>query len=484
MDIRPQPLREWLLIGAMLTVAWLPHVLVGIALTIASLVFHTPWTLVWLVGMFMAGATRGFIGRDRLPGRAVRPEDEPELVALVQDVAERVGFREPLLVRIVPDVDASMGPAKVGGVRTYVLLLGLPLLRMLTDAQLASVVAHELAHVHHARDRRTNALRFARACLADRTDSRFRPFGPLAAPLLRATQPRMWRAETAADADAVRVAGTAATAEALRRTGMIHAAFEGLGSDWVLSAEEEDTYPEDLYPALESALAEPLVAERSVLSVTSEEEMAAASPYAVEDHPPLDHRIAALPAGIEAATPYTGAPLALRTAGSVERWCLRVLAGLEDTAAEDMRPVRLLDLPDERLHALGDRTGLTLLKGATGHEAPEEAVAAALDTVADGTWPRLARRLEPQLRWMPATVRSVAAPQVLSTAVVQGLESVLRTAGWTHANRWVNSVLVAPDGTTVVDLYEPVTAALTSGDPEPVRALLATAATTRKETAA
>ncbi|MER5599501.1 M48 family metalloprotease [Streptomyces sp. NPDC002265] len=484
MDIRPQPLREWLLIGAMLTVAWLPHVVVGIALTIAGLVFHTSWALVWLVGMLVAGATRGFMGRDRLPGRAVRPEDEPELVALVQDVAERVGFREPLLVRIVPDVDASMGPAKVGGVRTYVLLLGLPLLRMLTDAQLASVVAHELAHVHHARDRRMSALRFARGCLAERMDGRLRPLGPPAAPLLRATQPRMWQAETAADADAVRVAGTAATAGALRRTGIIHAAFEGLGADWVLSAAEEETYPEDLYAALESALAEPLVADRSVLSVTSEEEMAAASPYAVEDHPPLGHRIAALPADVEAATSYTGAPLALRTAESVERWCVRLLAGLEDTPADDMRPVRLLDLPDERLHALSDRTGLTLLKGATGHEAPEEAVAAALDTVADGSWPRLARRLEPQLRWMPATVRSVAAPQVVSTAVVQGLESVLHAAGWTHANRWINSVLVAPDGTTVVDLYEPVTAALKDGDPEPVRTLLATAATARKETAA
>ncbi|MFD7872521.1 M48 family metalloprotease [Streptomyces sp. NPDC059766] len=483
MDIRPQPLREWLLIGAMLAVAWLPHVVVGIALIIAGLVFHTPWALVWLAGMLVTGATRNFMGRDRLPGRAVRPEDEPELVALVQDVAERVGFREPLLVRIVPDVDASMGPAKVDGVRTYVLLLGLPLLRMLTDAQLASVVAHELAHVHHARDRRMSALRFARDCLAERMDGRFRPLGPPAAPLLRATQPQMWQAETAADADAVRVAGTAATTEALRRTGIIHAAFEGLGADWVLSAAGEETYPEDLYAALESALAEPLVADRSVLSATSEEELAAASPYAVEDHPPLGHRIAALPADVEAATSYTGAPLALRTAESVERWCVRLLAGLEETPADDLRPIRLLDLPDERLHALSDRTGLTLLKGATGHEAPEEAVAAALDAVADGTWPRLARRLEPQLRWMPATVRAVAAPQVVSTAVVQGLESVLHAAGWTHANRWINSVLVAPDGTTVVDLYEPITAALKDGDPEPVRTLLATAATAPKETA-
>ncbi|MFB7332477.1 M48 family metalloprotease [Streptomyces adustus] len=484
MDIRPQPLREWLLIGAMLTVACLPHILIAIVLTIASLAFHALWMLVWLGGMFVAGATRGFMSGDQPPGRAVRPEDEPELVALVQDVAERVGFREPLLVRIVPDVDASMGPVKVGGVRTYVLLLGLPLLRMLTDAQLASVVAHELAHVHHARDRRMSALRFARACLADRMDSRFRPLGPLAAPLLRATQPRMWEAETASDADAVRVAGTAATAEALRRTGTIHAAFEGLGADWMLSAAADDAYPEDLYEALESALAEPLVADRSVQAAASEEEMDAASPYAVEDHPPLDRRIAALPADVEAATPYTGTPLALRTAESVERWCVRLLADLEDTPADDLRPIRLLDLPDDRLHALSDRTGLTLLKDATGHETPEEAVAAALDTVVDGTWPRLARRLEPQLRWMPAAVRSVVAPEVLSTAMAQGLESVLRAAGWTYTSRWVNSVLVAPDGTTVVDLYEPITAALKDGDPAPVRALLATAATPRKETAA
>ncbi|MFD9001282.1 M48 family metalloprotease [Streptomyces sp. NPDC059582] len=487
MDIQPKPLREWLLIGAMLAVAGLPLVIVPLGLILASMLWDAPWPvlipLLWPLGTVVAGAVGTVTGRDRIPGRAVRPKDEPELCALVRDVAERAGFQEPLLVQVVPDADASLGRVRAGGVRAYALVLGLPLLRALTAAELASVIAHELGHERHIRDRRTHLLQLARGALTARLDRRFRPLAPLATPLLRATQPQVWRAETAADADAVRVAGTAATAEALRRSGMLHAAFEGLGGAWWAECAEKDMYPEDFYDALDTALRDPLVAHHTARAAAADEEEAALDPYAMEGHPPTAERIAALPADVEASSPYGDAPVVLRTAESLESWCVKEIAEVEDAAVDNCRPVRLLDLPDDELHDLDDGMARALLLRATGQEALEQAVSAALDSVADGTWPRLARRLEPGLRWMPATVRPVTARRVLAVAVTSGLESVLREAGWTYAGRWLNSVLTTPEGTVVVDLRELVTDALTDGEPAPVRDLLATAGT-RQETAA
>ncbi|KUL46182.1 hypothetical protein [Streptomyces regalis] len=491
MNIRPPALRAWLLTIGMAALAWLPSAVMVLALMLVSVAWDgSRWVAIVPPALIIAGLVRGALERGRLPGRALRPGDEPELAALVRDVAERIGFQEPLLVRIVPEVQASLGPTKVAGVRAYALLLGLPLLRGLSEAQLASVVAHELAHEQQVSDRRTAALRFARHTLTDRLESRrFRPLSRPATALLRASQPMMWHAELAADADAAGAVGTTATAEALRRTGVLHEAFEGLGATWWSALMEDGTYPEDFYDALDTALHDPLVVRRATRAAEEEDTL---DPYTAEDHPPVADRIAALPTGVEPSTAYGTEPLVLRTGDLVEGWCVAELAGVEagakgttDTGSEgarhgdpydDPRPVRLLTMAPDRLHDLGDDTGLTLLLAATGRQEPERAVAVALDAVADGSWPRLARRLEPDLRWMPAAVRPSIGRTVLASAVAPALTTVLRAAGWSYASRWLNSALTAPDG-TVVDLHELVGDAVAAGDPGPVRAVLASTKT-------
>lgn len=155
--------REWLLITAMTTLAWLPWLLFGAAL-IGSAVLLGHWALAIppvAVGVFV-GMIKDRRDGARLPGRVVRPGEEPELTELVRDVAERLGFRSPLLVRVVPVPQAALGPAKVSGVRAFALVLGLPLLRGLSAAQLAAVVAHELAHEQHVSDRRRARLAASR----------------------------------------------------------------------------------------------------------------------------------------------------------------------------------------------------------------------------------------------------------------------------------------------------------------------------------
>jgi Zn-dependent protease with chaperone function len=498
---RGSAVREWSLIAVMLAVAWLPSVLSFLAVVAVILAWGPRWAVLSPVALVVTGFVRGAAERKRLPGRAVRPGDEPELAALVQDVAERLDFRAPLLVRIVPVPDAALGRAKVDGVRSYVLVLGLPLLRALTAAQLASVVAHELAHQQHARDRRTSWLQKARADLAERLNRRFRPSAPLAAPLLRASQPRVWRAETAADADAARIAGTTATAQALDRTGLLLAAFDGLAEKWWSVLAQDGSYPQDFYDAFDVALRDPHVIRRSARACAEDD---ALDPYAVADHPPLAQRLAALP-HVDASTPYGAAPLALRTAAAVERWCVKQLADLDGQAPPDsgpgrkqaaqdgrrpdpgkggrpdaLRPARLLDLDPDRLSELVDEfldgDGPLPLLVATRRKSPAEALSAALDCVADGSWPRLARRIEPQLRWVPAVARPAASHDALIGAMGQVLALVLRNAGWSYTGRWLDTVLTAQDG-AVVDLHELLSDAVDSQNPGPVRALLPTAGT-------
>lgn len=479
MDIRrPSALREWSLIAAMTGLAWLPRAAVGSALLLALLLWGPPWLIVAGLFLIAGEVAKSVVNREPLPGRAVRPADEPELAALVRDVAERLGFREPLLVRIVPGVQAALVRARVDGAQAYTLLLGLPLLRRLTEAQLAAVIAHELGHERHLRDRRAILLRSAHAMLAERLDGSLRPLAPLAARLLRASQPLLWQAETAADADAARVAGTEAADQALHATSVLDSAFDGLGASWLSDLADEEQYPEDFYDALDAALSDPYLLRRALRAAADED---ALDPYHAADHPPFDRRTAALPS--HPGSPYAAAPLPLRTAAAVERWCTGELCLLEwpriedtDEQGDGVKPVRLLELPAERLHELNDDISRHLLE-ATRKDTPAEAVAAALDAFADGGLEELARRLEPGLRRAPDSVRPALTRTVLAAAVSSPFAEVLRAAGWTYSSRWLNTVLTSPDDdATVVDLNELVHDALENGDPAPLRALWASAA--------
>ncbi|MFF4586815.1 hypothetical protein [Streptomyces sp. NPDC001388] len=460
--------RPWLLGAALLALSGLPAAVVGTALLAGALLWGPDWSPLAPVLLFWFGIT-GAVARERgpLPGRAVNPGDEPGLAALVRDVAERLGFRAPLLVRIVPGVQASLGRVRVAGVRSHVLLLGLPLLRTLTEAELASVIAHELAHERHIAGRGDAFLRYARSRLAHRLEGRVRPLAAPAAPLLRASRPGLWRAETAADADAARVAGAEATGSALRRTVALHAVFEGLGETWLAALAERDAWPADFYDALDTALADPHVARRAARTAADED---ALDPYDTADHPPVATRLADLPA-LPGTGTYGGGPVPLRQAAETARWCVHRLALQDGEEEDDVEPVRLLGLDPGELRGLDDGTGTALLFRATGHDTPAAAVAAALDTLADGTWQRLARRLEPGLRWAPRAVRGQLARTVYAAAVAGALAEVLETSGWTPATRWMTTVLTAPDGRTV-DLRELLGEAVSTADPSRPRALL------------
>lgn len=173
-----------------------------------------------------------------VPGTLVTPEEQPALWDLVHRLATAVGVRPPDEVRIVGAVHAGISEDSrfLGAhVLRRRMFIGAPLLTSLTEKQLMAVLTHELAH-RSSEDRlirlvvsgREAVLRAGSheniASRSQHTAARlFRGYAKL---FLRVSQPLARRQEIAADCFAASVAGSSATASALRELPVIDAAWQ------------------------------------------------------------------------------------------------------------------------------------------------------------------------------------------------------------------------------------------------------------------
>ncbi len=480
---------SWVLIAAMGVVAHPVAVVVGMVL-IGVVLFVPDVPNRELLVMPIAGTVFNVLGaaarRNRPPGRVVRPAEEPELAALVRGVAAQLDFHAPLLVRVLPVPEVGLVPVKVSNQRGYALVLGWPLLRRLTAVQLTAVVAHEIAYQQNLLSRRDRMLGVTRGMVEASLDNRIRAPRAVSGWLLRATQEYLWRAEIVADARSVEVVGTAAVLGALWQVPVITTTFEHFVDDWVSVLAEDGCYPEDLYDALDAALDDPHVVRRTLAAVADDETV---DLYSAASHPPLPVRRVALPEGVSAGRDDSR-PVLLRQADNVQRWCLRELfpAGREDlkvdkedgadsaegvgAGSEGLRPTRVLDTSPERFDIAVD-AGAELMR-ATGQDSISSAVATAVDALAEGSWPRLARAIEPGVGSAPPPLRATAVRDVMVGCLAHTISGLLRDAGWESASRWLTTVLLDPDG-AVVDVRELIEQAVDSGDPAAVRALLGAA---------
>ncbi|MDG3004552.1 M48 family metallopeptidase [Paludisphaera mucosa] len=157
--------------------------------------------------------------------------DAPLLFEAIDVVSRRLGVKPPGQVRL------SYLPCcgVVAWNRSRALLIGLPLLRILTRAEMRAILAHELAHL--ARGDATRAARRARFVEGlERAVERREELGLLRGPLgawarycLREAswliQPVAWGQEARADRFAALVAGGGAAASALVKTAIIQPLF-------------------------------------------------------------------------------------------------------------------------------------------------------------------------------------------------------------------------------------------------------------------
>jgi len=155
--------------------------------------------------------------------------DAPLLFDAVDLVARRLGIKRPGQVRLT--YLPCCGVVAWG--RSRALIIGLPLLRVLTQAELRAILAHELAHL--ACGDATRAARSARfvegleRAVERRGDRLFGPLGAWARFCLREAsrliEPVAWGQEVRADRLAGLIAGGGAAASALVKVAMVQPLF-------------------------------------------------------------------------------------------------------------------------------------------------------------------------------------------------------------------------------------------------------------------
>lgn len=242
------------------------------------------------------------------PGVAVSPHQQPALWHRVADLARLMGTRPPRELRIVPDVNAFVHEnAWLGGLlpgrrRMFV---GAPLLIGLTPAQLDVVLCHELGHYSNKDTRLTALVRRGRDSMlttvrlfAGRRTGRqvlFRLYHGYAMYFLRTTQAMSRQQELAADREAVRIAGRANTALALRQLAAVEAAFDFYEAHYLTAGEAAGLLPraDELLGGFRHLLASPARA-AELAEVRANPPEREPSPY--DSHPPLHERIAVIEA--------------------------------------------------------------------------------------------------------------------------------------------------------------------------------------------
>jgi Zn-dependent protease with chaperone function len=258
-----------------------------------------------------------------LPGVPVAPDDEPELWARVEWLAQTMGMRGPRQILIGTDADAAAWErSRMLGLfpgRRY-LIIGAPLLLALSPAQLDAVLAHELGHYGN-KDTRLGplvgrgrvgilmALRAAERNVAVGGDGgarrRFEPrgwwyvvlaFRAYAHVFFSLTEATSRAQEYAADRASARIAGRENTASALAEIHVISSAYQFYLDRHAYSGLPLGLLPEpaQVIGGFGSLLADPpRVAEPERLRrIPGARGVSRASRF--DSHPPLADRLAAL----------------------------------------------------------------------------------------------------------------------------------------------------------------------------------------------
>ena len=282
------------------------------------------------------------------PGPRLAEDEQPELHELVREVAAATGQEPPADVYLAADVNAAVtdtgGLLGSGGRR--VMIVGLPLLDVLTVGQLRAVLAHEFGH-YYGGDTRLGPWFFRTYDAIARTVTNLeaaesmwqKPFELYGEFFLRRSSAIKRQQEFMADELAAKAAGKQAAVECLQR---ISAAAPAYDHYW----------ESEVVPVLGAGSRAPLlegfrgfrsverVREAMDESVRAELESTETDPYST--HPSLPERLAALeklPDDERGATSGDERPALslLRDPERAERDLLRALFGDETADAELLR---------------------------------------------------------------------------------------------------------------------------------------------------
>jgi heat shock protein HtpX len=335
----------------------------GLALGISAALLAVAW-LLWVNGHGINRAT-GFclLGAGAIlwsilprperfvaPGPALEASSNPRLFSELTDVAAKVGEPMPHEVYLVPEMNAGVrerGGLMGFGRRRRVMLLGLPLLQVLTISEMRAVLAHEYGHYHGGDTRlapwiyktREAIIRTVRQ-LSGSGSVLHLPFAWYGRMFLRITQAISRRQEFAADALAARTIGARPLSSGLRTIFGAALAYNGYWRDELVPVLNAGFLP-PLADGFTQFLHQPLVAE--AVNRATQEEMTTPTIDPYDSHPPLSERLKALqglPQGPEPASEPPALSLLDDLAGAEPR----LAASLMKPDAPALRPVSWEDV--------------------------------------------------------------------------------------------------------------------------------------------
>lgn len=276
-----------------------------------------PWVFnggsnLWLtaIGAFLGLSVLSALIPRRLkftpPGVRMTAADQPRLHALIAEEVAAAGERPPDGVYATLEVNAAVTEAR--GKR--IMVVGLPLMHLLSERELRSVIAHELGH-YAGGDTKLGPWIFRTRMTIGRMIKRLtredddmwsrrlirRPFIWYGNGFLRITNAISRREEFAADARAALAAGRDAQISALRKLHANGAAFDGYWQNEVLPVLDASRRP-PIAEGFRRFIANDEVRQAADEILQRELSEGETSPY--DSHPSLPERIAAvqgLPAG-------------------------------------------------------------------------------------------------------------------------------------------------------------------------------------------
>ena len=286
----------------------------GLALTIVAALVVVPLLMVrYSMGLFLKLGLFCLLGayailrailprRDHFepPGPRLVPEDQPRLFTEICGIANKVQQPEPTEVYLVPDVNAFVGQRGgfMGLGSRRVMGIGLPLMQVLTVAELRGVLAHEFGHFHGGDVAigpwvytTRNTLMRTLEELQHHSQALMMPFVWYAHLFFRVTHAVSRHQEVLADRVATDVAGTRDTASGLR---LVHGASLAFVPYWMGTVEPvlEAGFLPPLAAGFDAFLHAPGIADQVAEGL--KEQARSQEQILYDTHPPLAERLTAL----------------------------------------------------------------------------------------------------------------------------------------------------------------------------------------------
>jgi Zn-dependent protease with chaperone function len=401
------------------------------------------------------------------PGPEIHADEQPELFALIRDVAARMKTRMPAHVYMIPDVNAFV--AEVGGFlgvgSTRVMGIGLGLLHVDDVSNLKATLAHEFGHYAGGHTRLGGVVYAARAAIANVVESLgdralSKPFELYGRFYLRITRALGRAQELEADRAGIEIAGREAHVDGLRVEGRGGLLFPAFIRSEIAPLIEANMCPSSLYAGFRR-----FVDGAPAVDVDQALESRTAGPY--DTHPVFSDRIAFAATVPDPATARDRRPAIaiVRRPEEMETrlepylfQALGVEGALARVSWEELPAKFYTPRWAERARIFAERLFPAL------HAAPPYArVAGALLAALPSRRRELASVIEPEVAELPSDARDEAEATVLGVTLAALLGAAYIEAGavWSTS---VGTPLVVRLGATEVDPFRLGHGAVEGGD--------------------